>query len=95
MSAQGRYWLLTIPHADFLPYLPEPVQYIRGQLELGGETGYLHWQVLVSFKTKCRLAFVKKLFGDSCHAEPSRSAAANEYVWKQDTAVAGTQFQLF
>lgn len=28
------------------------------------------------------------------HAEPSRSAAANEYVWKDDTAVAGTRFEL-
>jgi len=92
--SQGRYWLLTIPHHDFVPYQPPIVQYIRGQLELGNNTGYLHWQLLVAFKTKQRLAAVKKCFGASCHAELSRSDAATEYVWKDDTRVDGTQFEL-
>lgn len=92
--SQGIYWLLTIPHADFLPFLPPTVQYIRGQLERGGDTGYLHWQLLVAFKRKCRLAAVKTTFGDSCHAELSRSVAADSYVWKEETRVGGTQFEL-
>jgi len=42
---QGIYWLLTIPHHAFVPYLPPGVAYIRGQLERGENTGYLHWQL--------------------------------------------------
>lgn len=92
--SQGIYWLLTIPHACFLPYLPQSVAYLRGQLESGNDTGYLHWQLLVIFKRKCRLAAVKKVFGDGIHAELSRSSAATDYVWKDDTRVEGTQFEL-
>jgi len=94
ITSQARYWLLTIPHASFLPYLPADVSYIKGQLELGAETGYLHWQVLVVFKRKFRLGGLKTVFGTNIHAEPSRSDAANEYVWKEDTRVANTQFEL-
>lgn len=141
--SQARYWLLTIPHADFLPYLPPNVAYIRGQLERGSgntnenddghvrrhdsddeqseqgqavpsdvqlvpepldgvpptqpndqPTGYLHWQILVVFKRKLRLGGVKAIFGRTCHAEPSRSEAATEYVWKEHTRISNTQFEL-
>lgn len=91
---QGVYWLLTLPHAYFLPYLPPTVQYIRGQLERGDNTQYLHWQLLVVFKKKCRLAAVKQVFGDECHAELSRSSAADDYVWKDETAIVSTRFEL-
>lgn len=94
MSQQARYWLLTIPHASFLPYQPPDVAYIRGQLEQGNNTGYLHWQLLVIFKRKIRLRGVKHTFGPTVHAEPSRSSAANEYVWKEDTRIPNTQFEL-
>lgn len=94
LMSQGRYWLLTIPQQDFTPFQHEPVQFIRGQLERGNDTGYIHWQLLVAFKTKIRLAAVKRLFGDSAHCELSRSSAANEYVWKEDTRIEGTQFEL-
>lgn len=92
--SQARFWLLTIPHADFLPYRPPTVDYIVGQLERGGDTGFLHWQILVHFARKIRLRGVKSVFGNSAHAEPSRSDAAREYVWKEDTRVEGTQFEL-
>lgn len=92
--SQARYWLLTIPHADFTPYLPPGISYIRGQLERGDGTGYLHWQVLCHAKRKLRLGGLKDIFGPTVHAEPSRSSAANEYVWKDDTRVEGTQFEL-
>lgn len=91
---QARFWLLTIPHADFVPYLPPTVDYIRGQLERGTDTDYLHWQIVVHFARKIRLRGVKSVFGDRAHAEPSRSDAAREYVWKEDTRVEGTQFEL-
>lgn len=92
---QARFWLLTIPHADFLPYLPAGCSHIQGQLERGtGLNQYLHWQLVVSFPRKLRLRGVKSIFGDTAHAEPSRSDAARKYVWKEDTRVAGTQFEL-
>lgn len=91
--SQGLYWLLTIPHAHFLPYLPVDTAYCAGQLELGAG-GFLHWQLLVAFHKKVRLAAVKKVFGTECHAELSRSSAARDYVWKPDTRVEGTQFEL-
>lgn len=91
---QGIFWLLTIPHHEFTPYLPRHCQYIVGQVERGEGTGYLHWQVLVAFKSKQSLSGVKSTFGDTCHAELSRSAAASEYVQKEETRVMGTQFEL-
>lgn len=91
--AQGKYWLLTVPVHAFMPHLPLGVQAIKGQMEVGEETGYRHWQLVVVFQKKVRLRKVKEVFGDY-HAELSRSAAANLYVWKEDTAVAGTRFQL-
>lgn len=91
---QARYWLLTIPHHEFLPYLPNGVAWIRGQLESGSTTGYLHWQLCVALKSKQRLATIQRTFGTSIHAEPSRSDAADSYVWKDDTRVPGTQFEL-
>lgn len=89
-----RYWMLTIPHHLFMPYLPPGVKYIRGQLEVGGNSGYYHWQILVIFGRTVRLGSVKKIFGQSVHAEPTRSEASCQYVWKEDTRVEGTQFEL-
>lgn len=90
---QGRWWILTIPQHHFTPWLPEPVRYIKGQLETG-EGGYVHWQVYVNLFKKSRLREVKKIFGDQVHAECTKSDAAREYVWKDDTAVPGTRFEL-
>lgn len=89
---QARWWILTIRHADFLPYLPPSVTFIRGQLEQGAG-GFLHWQIVVHFASPARLAAVRTLFGN-VHAEPTKSAAAVAYVWKDDTRVDGTQFEL-
>jgi len=88
----GRYWILTIPHAHFTPFLPRGCQYIRGQLETG-DGGFLHWQLLVAFPRTVRLSAVRAVFGPF-HAELTRSAAADDYVWKEDTRVANTQFEL-
>lgn len=94
LAPQGCIWLLTIPQHEFLPYLPAETSYIRGQLERGNDTGFLHWQLLVHFRRSVRLAAVKRIFGNSCHAELSRSSAADSYVWKEDTRVSGTSFEL-
>nr|CRY97147.1 hypothetical protein [uncultured prokaryote] len=104
--SQAKYWILTIPHANFTPYLPNPCAYIKGQLERGESRpdvpgdlsadlpeGFLHWQVLVAFEKKTRLRGVREVFGPF-HAEPTRSDAASEYVWKDETSVEGTRFEL-
>lgn len=67
--------------------------WIKGQLERGEETGYLHYQVLVCLHSKQRLSRVKSIFGERIHAEPSRSSAAEVYVWKEETRVPDTQFE--
>lgn len=96
-SAQAKYWLLTIPADAWTPpsSCPDSICYIKGQRECGDNTGYEHWQLLAIFTRAVRLAAVKSAFGGQrVHAEPSRSAAADAYVWKDDTAVAGTRFEL-
>lgn len=93
---QGIFWLLTIPASDWRPpdSLPEWCQWLKGQKEVGEGTGYEHWQVLVAFRTKQSLRGVKSIFGVTCHGELTRSEAANEYVWKDETSVEGTRFEL-
>lgn len=89
---QARYWLLTIPFQHFTPYESPIFTCLRGQLERGEQDGYLHWQVIAHFRDKKSLPQVKEIFGDEAHCEPSRSSAANAYVWKEETRVDGTQF---
>lgn len=84
--------MLTIPSHEFTPYLPPCATWISGQLECG-EGGFLHWQFVVSFSQKKSLAGVREVFGPY-HAELTISEKANEYVCKEATAVAGTQFSL-
>jgi len=104
-SQQAIYWLLTINDTDDnVSWVPptsidsgpwESVRWLRGQKEIGADTNRPHWQLFVAFKTKQRLRAVKQLFGGArVHAEPSRSAAAEDYVFKDDTAVANTRFEL-
>jgi len=94
-TPQARYWLLTIPveHYPNEPTLSGDIVYLKGQQERGGSTGLLHWQLLVVFSKKLRLAACKRHFCEQAHCEPSRSSAANEYVWKEDTRVPDTQFE--
>lgn len=101
-SPRARWWILTIREADWQPpgqredhaeEVDAPLVYIKGQLEQGAETDYRHWQLIANFERDVRLATVKHAFANSAHAEPTRSAAAADYVWKEDTRVAGTQFE--
>jgi len=87
--------MLTIPYANWAvpAELPRGLCYLIGQAELG-EGGYQHWQLLAQFGSNKRLAAVKKIFGTTAHAELTRSAAAEAYVQKDDTAIAGTRFCL-
>jgi len=98
-NLQGRYWMLTIPADAWSPpqeasQLPRDVAYIRGQKEVGNsETSYIHWQILV-VSAKLRGNTLKRLFCRSAHVELSRSEAADKYVWKDDTAIEGTRFEV-
>jgi len=85
--------MLTIPHHQFVPYLPPTVAWIKGQAEVGSADGYLHWQLVCLFKQKIRRGGVRQLFGPY-HCELTRGPAANDYIWKEDTKVAGTEFEL-
>lgn len=96
-TPQGRYWLLTLHcPTEWQPptELPEHMQWLRGQQERGTETGALHYQLFVAYKSKVRLGKIKTDFTNSVHAELSRSQAAEEYVFKEETSVPGTRFEL-
>lgn len=86
--------MATFPVTEFIPYLPPQCCYIKGQQEIGQETNFHHWQVFVCFERKLRLQGVREVFGTKGHYELSRSAAAVDYVWKEETRVEGTQFEL-
>lgn len=91
----SKYYILTLPALQyvFAPYaLPDGVSYARGQLERGSG-GLLHWQFVLYLTARRRRTFVQGLF-KSAHVEPTRSEAALKYVWKQDTAVEGTRFEI-
>lgn len=90
----AKFWIGTLPQNTYTPYLPHGVVWIRGQLESGSSSDYLHWQVVVCLSRTQRLSWLKRVFGDQGHWEPTRSRAAEEYVQKEDTRVEGTQFEL-
>jgi hypothetical protein len=90
------YWIGTIPRNSWeVPKeLPAGVKGIRGQAERG-DGGYEHWQIVVRLHHTTGLAGVKRKLGSrEGHFEPTRSRAANDYVWKDDTYIEGTRFEL-
>lgn len=96
----ARYWLLTVKDVGdgddpiWTKELPEGIRYCKGQKEIGSSNGFVHWQVSVGFHQPVKLSGVKRIFGESAHCERTRSAAVDEYVWKDETAVPGTRFEL-
>lgn len=91
-APQCRYYILTIPFADWNPCLPDGVAYCRGQRERGSG-GFEHWQLIAYFSSKVTLTRCKRCFCSTAHVEPTRSGAALEYVWKEDTRVPDSQFE--
>jgi len=71
------------------------IAYIKGQEEIGA-AGFHHIQFYIAMKTKKTLNQMRKIFpaGLSPYLDPSISQAARDYVWKEETRVAGTQFEL-
>lgn len=107
MPAQnGRYWMATIAEARFtvptdVASLPEHCTWIKGQLEEGGRTGFKHWQLIIGinyvikgYQRNIRRAKICRDFGEQNHYELTRSVAADSYVWKEDTRVPNTQFEV-
>lgn len=95
-NPRHKFWILTIPYADWQP--PTNISncnasYIAGQREIS-DTGYDHWQVVAYYTNKVRLGTVKADFTNTTHAEPTRSDAARDYVWKDETSVEGSRFEL-
>lgn len=91
-----RYWSVTVPSASgWAPpgCLPEHVVWMRGQEE-SGASGYVHWQVAVCFAYAIRRNPAKLVFCEQAHLVKSRSDALDAYVWKEDTRIASTQFEL-
>lgn len=95
-NPRHQFWILTVPHSDWSP--PSNLTninacYIAGQRELS-DGGFDHWQIVAYYANKVRMGTVKADFARTAHCEPTRSQAARDYVWKDDTAVEGTRFEL-
>ena len=92
MSA--RFWIGTL--FDWTPPTglgSEVCVWLRGQQEICPTTGRPHHQVVAGFKRQVRLPFVIRTIGAG-HWEPTKSAAADDYVWKDATSVPDTRFEL-
>lgn len=85
---QARYWIGTIPRDSWDPNTWESTgaSYIRGQLERGA-SGYEHWQLVAYYSRQKRLSTLKRVWPTGSHWEPTRSDAALQYVWKDDTRI--------
>lgn len=93
--------MCTLPWYEFTPYLPPGVAYIRGQLERGESTGYVHWQIDCVLKKKGSLRTMQSIFGEGGGDHGSHryiltvSKKTEEYVWKEETCVSpNTRFEL-
>lgn len=85
---QGTYWMGTIStESEWEPSLPEGVAYLRGQLERG-DGGFEHHQIFFILQRKGSLRAVRRLWDPIIgHWELTRSRAAEQYVWKDDTRI--------
>lgn len=89
----ARFWIGTL--FDWTPpeVLPVGLTWLRGQQEKCPSTGRLHHQVVAGFKSPVRRTALGRVVGPG-HWEATKSAAADSYVWKDDTAVPETRFEL-
>lgn len=85
---QGTYWLGTIScDQQWEPTMPAGVLYLKGQKE-EGDGGFLHFQIFFICGGKQSLRSVVRMWEPIVgHWELTRSAAAEEYVWKEQTRV--------
>lgn len=96
-APQGRYWIITLPQGEFTTanfeelVISDRVQYLLGQLEVGGTTDYAHWQFVAYFRRRVRRRVLAELFPGG-HFEVTKSKAAEDYVTKDETSVPGTRY---
>lgn len=89
----ARFWLGTLYDWIVPENLPAGCVWLRGQQERCPTTDRLHYQLIAGFSKPQRLSAVKRIVSAG-HWESTRSEAADAYVWKEDTRVDGTQFEL-
>lgn len=87
------FWTIsqTVGDPGFMTKLLEPkCKWYVFQLEQGEETGYLHYQGMMSLVVKQRWSEVREWLPAESHLEPVKSyRGALEYVQKSQTRVAG------
>lgn len=93
MPRQAKFWIITLSYAvcPQEPQLSANVVWLKGQREIG-EGGFEHWQFVCSLHKKGSVHTLQGLW-PGCHAEATRSDAADEYVHKEDSRVPDTQFE--
>lgn len=101
MRRQGVYWIATIAYDNDLDMkllyelncvdVGGFIVFAKGQHEVGAE-GFHHWQLYVIVDKKKSLSQMKEIH-PTAHWELSRSESVEDYVWKEETAVAGTRFE--
>jgi len=90
----GRFWIVTLAATNPAPsaeQIKDNLVWLKGQREIG-DGGFDHWQFLAGFKCNVRMSALKKIW-PTAHVELTRSSAADDYVWKEDTRVPDTQFE--
>lgn len=94
-AQQAKYYILTVPKAEWNPptEVVDPIAWLYGQAECG-DGGYEHWQFIAYFKKKVTLTKAKSFFPSTSHLEPARSSAVETYVRKEETRIAGTEFEV-
>ncbi len=96
-GAQSRGWMLTLPASEYtkeeIVELLSPYAWSEGQREIGGETGYEHYQVWVEHSGPIKFKTLKKKF-PKAHLEPRRGTKqqAHDYVSKSETST-GDRFE--
>lgn len=92
-TSLAKRWCFTSFKVEAPTFLEEFMEYLVFQQETSPQTGRLHWQGFVCFKTKIRMPAVKRLLGDNAaHLEVARGTVAENqaYCSKQESAVPGT-----
>lgn len=92
-NGKVRWWIGTVPFDSWPGELPPWIGYAKGQVELGAERAYKHVQLVIWCNQPQRLSRLKTWI-QNAHWEPTKSEAALEYVWKEDTRIEGSQFEL-
>lgn len=96
-EAAKRHWMVTSYEDDFdarvsVDGVCHPLlTYAVGQQESCPTTSRTHWQVYVTFKDRVRLSSVKRLLGDSVHAEACEGTPleCKTYCTKEESRLDG------